>query len=310
MPKMADSNITEAGLSLKFLDLGSDRKKALKQYYYLCKPGIVYSNVMTGAAGYLFASRWHVNFTVFICALFGMASSIAAACILNNYIDRGIDAKMARTKKRALATGSIPVANAIGLAVILGMLGVLLLLQTNLLTVGLGILSVILYVGVYGYFKRHSVHGTLVGTLPGAASLVAGYTAFIGRLDLTALLLLLVMVTWQMAHFYAIAIYRLEDYIEAGIPVWPAVRGILSTKRLIIAYMAGFFVCTVLLGVLGQAGYLFSVIMGCVALYWLIAAVRSYSSVKDNMWARRLFFYSLVVLMAMSVLLPLSTLFT
>lgn len=292
---------------LRITEVSKRYKRLLKAYYYLIKPGIVYSNVMTGAAGYLFASRWAVNFSVFVFLLLGMASLIAAACIVNNYIDRDIDSKMSRTKKRALVTGAISAQSALGLALILGLLGVLFLLRTNIITLVIGVLSVFFYVVLYGYFKRRSVHGTLVGTLPGAASLLAGYTAYTGRLDITALLLFLIMVAWQMAHFYCIALYRLKDYTDAGIPVWPAVRGVDSTKRMIVLYIALFACFNILLSILGDLGYVFAFVMFGVSLYWLVEALKSYSSAGSDIWAKKLFFYSLVVLMSMSLMLPLST---
>src|SRR5262249_4458865 len=147
--------------------------------------------------------------------LVGMGLIIASACIFNNYIDRELDAKMARTQKRALVTHEISVAAALLFAIALGAAGFVVLSRTNPLTVAVGPTAIITYVIFYGWARRHSVHGTLVGTIPGAASLVAGYTAATGRLDTAAWLLFAIMVVWQMAHFYSIATYRLADYKAA-----------------------------------------------------------------------------------------------
>jgi protoheme IX farnesyltransferase len=148
-----------------------------KTYYSLTKPGIIYGNAMTAIAGYLFGSQWHIEWDIFLAFLLGNILIIASACVFNNYIDRGIDAKMSRTKKRATATGKIsPIAVNI-YAAALGTAGFIILTKTNTITFLIGLAAFFSYVVLYGAAKRKTIHGTLVGTLPGSASLVAGYTA-------------------------------------------------------------------------------------------------------------------------------------
>jgi protoheme IX farnesyltransferase len=251
----------------------------LKLYYRLTKPGIVYSNVMTGAAGYLLASKWHVNFSHFISLLVGMALLIAGSCVLNNYLDRNLDAKMDRTSKRAIPAGRVSSKQAISYSAVLLILGFIILMNTNGLTLLIGALAVVFYVIVYGLAKRHSVYGTLVGALPGAASLVAGYTAYLDKFNFGALLLLLLMIAWQMPHFYGIAIYRLKDYSAAGLPLWPIKRG-----------------------------YPFLVAMVLASGYWLNQAYKNVDSSNQTVWAKKVFLCSLVVILIMSAMLPISRL--
>jgi len=281
--------------------------RIVRAYYVLTKPGIVYSNVMTAAAGYLFASHWHIRWATFLALLGGTALLIAASCVTNNCLDRRIDRRMSRTRTRALAAGVITVPGALLYAALLGAAGLGLLLKTNWLTVAIGLSAVFSYVVLYGWGKRHSIHGTLVGTAPGAASLVAGYTAVTGRLDVAALLLFLIMLTWQMPHFYAIAIRRLDDYTAAGLPVWPARRGIPSTVRQIVIYIALFFVAVCSLTVTGYTGVSFLVIMGGLGAWWFVLAVRGFRT-GDAAWARRTFLFSLIVLTVFSAALPLGVL--
>jgi protoheme IX farnesyltransferase len=277
-----------------------------KLYYELTKPGIVYSNVMTGASGYLLASKFHVRVSHFLGLLVGMGLLIAAACVLNNYLDRGLDVKMERTKGRALVSGNISVKNALTYAMILLILGFLALTQTNKLTMFIGLMAVIFYVIIYGYFKRHSVYGTLVGTIPGGASLVAGYCAYTDKFGFAPVLLLVLMVCWQMSHFYSIAIYRLRDYKEAGLPLWPIKRGIKSTTKQIKLFMIGFIVAAFLLTIFGYAGYSFLAVMVIVTAYWLHLAYKATDSTNQEAWAKKLFLHSLIVVMALSVMLPVS----
>jgi protoheme IX farnesyltransferase len=269
----------------------------IKKYYQLTKPGIVYSNVMTAIAGYLFASKWDVNFKVFTALILGTALIIASACVFNNYIDRGIDAKMSRTKKRATASGKIGSGAVNTYACVLGIAGFVILTQTNALTFLVGAGAFVSYVVLYGIAKRKTVHGTLVGTIPGGASLVAGYTAATNHLGLSALLLFLIMLTWQMAHFYSIAIFRLEDYKAAKIPVMPAIVGIKSTKLQILFYIFAFVISVTAMSFFGRTGLIFLVIMAGLGLCWLYKGIKGFSTRGDTKWARGMFGFSLVVLL-------------
>jgi len=274
-------------------------------YYRLTKPGIVYSNVMTAAAGFLFAGHWHANVLLMLALLGGNALIIASACVVNNYIDRGIDRVMARTKTRALASGTITARRAIVYAVILGTIGFGLLSLTNLLTIAIGVVAWLSYVALYGYTKRHTPHGTLIGTLPGGASLVAGYTAAAGRLDIAAALLFLIMLTWQMAHFYSIAIFRLQDYRAAGLPVWPARYGVRSTMCYILAYVVGFGIANTLLVLAGFEGSVYLLALLVLSIYWLWNGIRGFGAADTTKWARGMFGRSLIVLLVFAVLLPI-----
>lgn len=276
----------------------------LAMYYQVTKPGIVYSNAMTAASGFLFAARWHANLLVMLALLAGNALIIASACVTNNYIDRRIDRMMVRTKKRGTANGMITARNALLFAALLAALGFGLLSRTNLLTVLLGGVAWLAYVVLYGLAKRRTPHGTLVGTLSGGASLVAGYTAVTTRLDLAAMLLFLVMLTWQMAHFYSIAIFRLADYKAAGLPVWPARFGVPSTMRYIMAYVLMFAVTNILLVACRLEGYAYLVIMVTLSGCWLWSGWRGWHVADKAKWARGMFGRSLVVLLVFAIALP------
>jgi protoheme IX farnesyltransferase len=228
--------------------------------------------------------------------------------VFNNYIDREIDAKMERTKKRALVVGAIQPASALVYGSILGLLGLLVLtVYTNLVTVLIGVLAFVSYVVVYGYAKRASVHGTLVGSVPGALSLVAGYTAVTDRIDITALLLFLIMVLWQMPHFYAIAIYRIKDYRAAGLPVLSIKKGIVATKKHILAYILAFTVACTLLHFYSHAGYVYLAVMLIASLYWFWYALNGFKISDVNYWAKGVFGISLLTLLIFSLLLSVSS---
>ena len=117
-----------------------------RNYYNLTKPGIIYGNLLTAAAGFLLASTGHIDLVSFAAILAGTALVIGSACVCNNVIDRDIDSRMARTRKRALVSGVIKPWQALLYALVLGAAGVAILaLWTNWLTVGVGVFAFAIY---------------------------------------------------------------------------------------------------------------------------------------------------------------------
>lgn len=271
-------------------------------YYRLSKPGIVYGNALTTVAGFLFASRWHFAPELFFATLFGIMFVVASACVFNNYFDRDIDAKMARTKERALATGEISYLSANLYAAVIGILGLALLyIYANPLTTAVAFVGFILYVFVYTFAKRHTHWATVIGSVPGAIPVVVGYTAVTDRVDAAAFILFLTLALWQMPHFYAIAIRRKDEYAAAGIPVLPLVKGVRAVKVQILGYIVAFMVVAMSLWWFGYTNNLYLGIVLLLEGGWLWVALKG-----D---ARRTFLMSLVVLVGWCVGLLLGTLF-
>ncbi len=287
-----------------------------KKYYTLAKPGIIYGNIITTIAAFLFACRWHFTMPVlwlFLATVIGLSLVIASGCVFNNIIDRDIDRKMERTKKRALVTGEITIRSAQVYGLILGIVGfVMLALFVNALSAVLALLGFVMYVVVYGYAKRKSEWGALVGTIPGAVPIVVGYTAYTNHFNLASLLLFLAMVAWQMPHFYAIAIYKMDEYMQAGIPVFPARKGVKTTAAYMLFFMAAFYATTVALFFYADAGLWYGLLMLATNLFWFwrgFAILRN-KPMADTAkvyapWARRVFFGSLIVLLVFCVALSL-----
>lgn len=276
----------------------------LKTYYRLTKPGIIYGNAITAVAGFLLASKNHLDFVDLVETLLGISLVIASACVINNVIDRNIDKYMARTKKRALVTGEIKLRDAIVYGVILGILGFgFLSVFTNLLTVVIGIVGYIDYIIFYGYYKRRSMHGTIIGSISGAVPILAGYCSVTDKIDIAAILLFLILVFWQMPHFYAISIGRLKDYTNARLPVLPVAKGIAHTKYQIVVYITLFVITSLLPTVYGYTGIVYMVVMSILGLVWLYISIEGFSAQNDQKWAQGLFRYSLLILLVFSVLI-------
>lgn len=270
---------------------------SLKAYYWLTKPGIVYGNLLAVGAGFFIASHKHIDLTLLVWTAVSIALVIASACAFNNYIDRDIDKRMKRTSWRALAKGEISGRSALIFAALLGLAGFTVLgVFCNGLTFVVGVIAFIDYVVFYGWSKRHTWHGTLVGSVSGSAPLVAGYTSATGRFDAGALLLFILMCSWQMPHFYAIAIRRLTDYKRAGIPVLPAVKGIRATKLQIMVYVAAFTVSGLLLYLTDYGGVVYAVFICLYAAGWLVLGAKGFNTSSDRQWAKNMFLYSLLFL--------------
>lgn len=271
-------------------------------YLLLTKPGIIIGNLITLAMGFVLGSYRGIHFTLFAMTLLGLSCVMASACIFNNYIDRHLDQKMERTKKRAFVTGAVGKTEALTLAAILGIAGCLILyFTTNLLTLALAATGFFVYVILYSLWKAKTPKATAIGSIAGAVPPLVGYTAASGQLDMGALFLFLTLVFWQMPHFFSIALFRLSDYSKAGIPVLPVEKGVDRTKWHMIVYITLFMGSALLLArVQGQATALAAVVL-LFGGAWLWLSLVGFRTKRIEQWGKQMFRLSLVVIMALSL---------
>lgn len=278
----------------------------IKTYYLLTKPGIIMGNAITAVAGFLLASKGHVDLLLLLKIVVGLSLVIASACVFNNYVDRDLDEKMERTKERALVTGVISGQRACLFAAGLGCIGFLVLaVCTNVLAVIVAFTAFFIYVVLYGFWKRRKTIATLVGSVAGAIPPVVGYVAVSNQIDMGAWLLFSILVLWQMPHFFAIAMYRLEDYKAASVAVLPVVKGIHATKVQMLLYIVAFLVATSMLTFCGYTGYGYLVTMQLLGVIWLNMSYQGFKAKNDTLWARRMFLFSLVVIVVLSVMISI-----
>jgi protoheme IX farnesyltransferase len=261
------------------------------------------------AGFFLAASVVSFSFAAFVGVLVGTSLVIASACVINNVIDRNIDKKMSRTSQRALVTGEMTVLPAVVYGTTLGLVGFGLLFGlTNVLTLVIGLIAYIFYVLVYGITKRRSEHGTLVGSIAGALPPVAGYTALTNRLDIGVVTIFVILVFWQMAHFYAIAIYRRSEYKAAGIPILTVTRGNRPALIQMTVYVFGFWLASLELVLAGFTHWTYAIVMTAVSLLWFVMCLRAFRYKEGKQldsYARRLFFVSLTVNLVMCAMIAL-----
>jgi protoheme IX farnesyltransferase len=259
----------------------------------------VYGNSIAVIAGFLYGlTVASFDMKAFFAVIFGTGFVMAGACVFNNITDRFIDAKMERTKKRALVTGAVSVQQALLYGTLLLLLGFVLLAQTNFVTVLIGAVGVLDYVVLYAWAKRAGSYGTLVGTISGSTPPLAGFTAATGTITHASIILFFMMAFWQMAHFYAIAIYRLKDYRAAHIPVLPAVRSIAATRQQILVYIVLFALSSAYMAYFDYAPWWYALILIAVCAAWMRKTLTPIAKQTEKVWARSVFMFSLIVLLA------------
>lgn len=279
-------------------------------YLKLTKPGIIMGNSITAAAGFALASKGHFNWELFVAAMMGLACIVGAGCVLNNYMDREADKKMKRTQSRPLAKGAITVKSAVVFGLSLLLVGsFILMLFTNLLTLGVALTGFVLYVFFYSLLKYRTVYGTEIGSVAGAVPPVVGYTAVSNIFDGGALLLFLIIALWQMPHFFAIALYRSKEYASASIPVLPLVKGVAVTKMRMVFYTLAFIASTLLLTFYGYTGYAYLSVALILGVLWLMLCLKGFKAVSTEKWAHKMFRFSLIVVTILCLVITFDTLY-
>ncbi len=283
----------------------------IAEYFSLTKFGLVAGNLITVIAAFALGSEGSpIDFVRLAAVTAGMALVMASGCVFNNIIDRDIDARMARTQDRALVASRLSLRGATIFGGVVGACGLLALAYgTNALTAAVALGGFFLYVVAYSMWaKRRTVYGTAVGALAGAVPPLAGYAAAAGRLDVAALFLFLILVAWQMPHFFSIAIRRGADYAAAGVPAMPLVYGTARAKVSMLVYIAEFTGAAALLVPFHYEGrwYLAAALaLGGVWFALGIAGLFTKDAAADRAWATRMFVCSLIAMTGLFVAMTL-----
>lgn len=275
-----------------------------RDYVELCKPRVVLLMLLTVVVGMYLATPGWVDLYLVTATLIGVGLCAGSAAAINHLVDRRIDSIMARTKKRPIAHGRVSVVQALWFALIMGTLGLtILMVFVNKLTALLTFVTLIGYAGVYtGYLKRATSQNIVIGGLAGAAPPLLGWTAVTNQLDPQALLLVLIIFTWTPPHFWALAIYRYEEYQHAQIPMLPVTHGIQYTKLNVCLYTILLVVVSILPFIVGMSSWVYligALILGMRFLFWSFKLYRTEKPVV----AMQTFRFSIVYLMLLFVFL-------
>ncbi|UJF17546.1 heme o synthase [Vibrio sp. SS-MA-C1-2] len=283
----------------------------IKRYILLAKPGIIIGNLIAVVAGFFLAAHSNeYSILSLIYAMLGSGLVIGSACVANNIFDSDIDGKMSRTKNRDLVQSTININVAFTYTIFLLIAGstVLYFLVNPLATI-LGLLGYIFYVFFYTmWYKRTSIYGTVVGSISGAIPPIIGYAAVTNAITLEAVILFLIFTVWQMPHSYAISTFRVKDYIEANIPVFPAKTGLLKTQKHIQYYTLAFCSLIIMLYFVSDLSLGYLILMSVLSVYWARVAYQHVDYGNYIPWSKSIFKISLVIVMAMSGLFTFETL--
>ena len=283
---------------------------AIKQYWTLTKPRVVALIVFTALVGMFLAVPGLPPLRESVFGLLGIWLAAASAAAINHVLDQRIDALMARTHDRPLPTGGLNTRQALLFALTLGALSMaILIVLVNPLTAALTFASLIGYAIVYtGYLKRATPQNIVIGGIAGAAPPLLGWAAVTGmqgQWDWShALLLVLIIFVWTPPHFWALAIFRREDYAKAMVPMLPVTHGVTYTRWQILLYTVLLVVATMLPRLVEMSGNFYlggALVLGAVFLWhaWKLM------DPPDEFYAMRVFNYSIVYLMALFAFLLL-----
>ena len=271
-----------------------------RDYLEMCKPRVVALMLLCAVVGMFLATPGMVPLDALIFGTIGIGLVAGSAAVVNHLADAEIDARMARTHNRPVATGRVSLAQGLAFSAATGILGFLLLYGwVNPLTAWLNLASWVGYGLVYTLFlKRATPQNIVIGGLFGAAPPLFGWTAVTNSIDPGGLLLVLIIFAWTPPHFWALALDRKEEYASVDIPMLPVTHGDAFTRLHILLYTLILVISTLLPFVIGMSGLIYlagALALGGGFLYWAIVLIRN----TNPRAPIETFRYSIVYLMAL-----------
>ena len=275
-----------------------------RDYYQMCKPKVVMLMLLCAAVGAFLATPGLPPLAPVLFGILGIALVAGSAAAVNHIADASIDARMARTRNRPVATGRVSFGRGVVFAGVTGIIGMaILVVFVNPLTAWLNLASWVGYGLVYTlYLKRATPQNIVIGGLFGAAPPLFGWTAVTGTIEPGALLLVLIIFAWTPPHFWALAIERKDEYETIDMPMLPVTHGELYTKWHILFYTLILVAISLMPFVIGMSGLLYlaaAVALGAGFLYWAVVLLIG----RNPRAPMETFRYSILYLMVLFVFL-------
>jgi len=266
----------------------------LRQFYALTKPRVVSLIVFTAVIGMFLATPGMVPLSVLLAGTIGIALVAGAAAAMNCLVEQKIDALMARTKARPLPQGQISSLETLIFAGIVGGIGLGLLLHwVNALTMWMTLATFVGYAVIYTVIlKPMTPQNIVIGGASGAMPPVLGWAAVTGDVSAQALTLFLIIFAWTPPHFWALALYRKDEYAKAGVPMLPVTHGDRYTQIQVLLYTLILLACSTLPFVTRLSGLLYLISALILGAIFLVYAVKININYSDAL-ARRTFRYSI-----------------
>ena len=285
-------------MTTQVLSLGTAQR--LRALLALTKPRVVSLIVFTAVIGMFLATPGMVPLQALIAGTLGIALTAGAAAAFNCLVEQKIDAVMARTRGRPLPRGQVTPLQTLLFAGVIGGLGLFILHQwVNDLTLWLTLATFVGYAVIYTVIlKPMTPQNIVIGGASGAMPPVLGWAAITGDVTFQPLLLFLIIFTWTPPHFWALALYRRDEYARAGVPMLPVTHGEAFTRLHLLLYTLLLAATTLLPFAARMAGFFYlgaAIVLDAVFVAYAVAIWRRYSDAL----AKRTFRYSIFYLAAL-----------
>ena len=271
---------------------------SVKDYLALMKPRVMSLVVFTAFCG-LSLAPGNIHPLIAISAILFITIGAGSAAAINMWYDRDIDAIMKRTQKRPIITGAITPDEALSFGIVTGVLSVILMaLCVNITSAILLSITILYYVFIYTiWLKRSSIQNVVIGGAAGALPPMIGWAAVSGEVSWQSFTLFAIIFMWTPPHSWALALFRVQDYRDCGVPMMPVIKGDQYTKKQIFLYSILMVITTLLPYLLGMSNQIY------LALALTLGAGFIYYTIKlfvdaNNKYAKKLFWYSIFYLFA------------
>jgi heme o synthase len=283
--------------------VGVDEGAAVGDFIALLKPRVMSLVVFTGIAGMVVAPGT-LHPVIALVAVLCIAVGAGASGAINMWYERDIDALMRRTRDRPLPAGRMEPGAALGFGTVLAVASVALMgIGVNWTAASLLAAAIGFYVFVYTmWLKRRTPQNIVIGGAAGAFPPMIGWAAVTGDVSVGAAILFLMIFMWTPPHFWALALYKSDEYEKAGVPMLPVVAGARATRRQILVYAVLLAPITVAPAALGIASWIYGAAAGALSLAFVGAAVAVLRDGSEKN-ARRMFAFSILYLFLLFALL-------
>lgn len=264
------------------------------QYWTLTKPRVTQLAVFCAVIGMFLSTDGFPGWVTLVAATAGIWLLAGAAFAINCLVEAQVDARMARTKRRATASGEISPAQTIAFSMLIGGLGMYILYAfVNPLTMWLTFVTFVGYAFIYTLLlKPYTAQNIVIGGLSGAMPPALGWAAVTNEVPMQAWLLVLIIFMWTPPHFWVLAMYRREDYVRSGLPMMPVTHGMAYTGLQVWLYTIALSVAALLPFAVGMSGLLYlaaAIVLNIMFLRHAWTVHRHYS----DMAARKAFRFSI-----------------
>jgi heme o synthase len=290
------ANINSSSHSVEHPNDHGVYKQLFKDIMILMKPNITLLVIITTAGG-IWLAPGEIPLITLFASILGTLGVVVGANTMNCYLERESDKNMARTKRRPLPEGRINARFALFFGLLITIVStVVLWYWVNLTTTLLSSIAFISYVWIYTPMKRLSPQALTVGSIPGAMPPLMGWTSVTGSMDAPGLALFLILFFWQIPHFIAIAFYRQKEYEKAGLKTIPGIYGHHNAMWQNLFWSILLIASSLSLLPLGVAGWIYTSIALILGVILILYCIQGFTHPQRNLWARRLFLYTLIYL--------------